>query len=143
MGIQDFMASKQSASTNKSANTSAAASPAKAVRASKPKTVKPSAVKAVTEPAAAAVPAPAKTPRVQSARHSKPAVTPVALEVPPAKEVPPAAVEVSVPPVAPPAISAHEAISKLAYGYWIARGYRDGNPQEDWLRAEREYLDRL
>ena len=32
----------------------------------------------------------------------------------------------------------HDEIAKLAYSYWIARGYTHGSPEEDWLRAERE-----
>jgi hypothetical protein len=31
-----------------------------------------------------------------------------------------------------------EEIAKLAYKYWIARGYADGYAEQDWLRAERE-----
>ena len=34
---------------------------------------------------------------------------------------------------------AHSAISKLAYSYWEARGYKGGSPIEDWVRAEQEY----
>lgn len=33
---------------------------------------------------------------------------------------------------------APEEIAKLAYSFWEARGYRDGDPEQDWLRAERE-----
>jgi hypothetical protein len=29
-------------------------------------------------------------------------------------------------------------IAVLAYCYWEARGCRDGSPEEDWFRAERE-----
>jgi hypothetical protein len=29
-------------------------------------------------------------------------------------------------------------IARLAYSYWEARGRKDGNALEDWLRAERE-----
>jgi hypothetical protein len=35
--------------------------------------------------------------------------------------------------------NAHEAIAKIAYSYWVARGYRDENPLQDWVRAEEEY----
>jgi hypothetical protein len=28
-------------------------------------------------------------------------------------------------------------IAVLAYRYWLARGFRNGSPQEDWLRAIR------
>jgi hypothetical protein len=31
-----------------------------------------------------------------------------------------------------------EAISRLAYSYWEARGYVGGSAEEDWLRAEQE-----
>ena len=37
---------------------------------------------------------------------------------------------------------AHEEIAKLAYTYWIARGHSHGGAEEDWLRAERELLQR-
>ena len=36
----------------------------------------------------------------------------------------------------------HEAIARLAYAYWEARGRHHGSPQEDWYRAERELLRR-
>jgi hypothetical protein len=32
----------------------------------------------------------------------------------------------------------HEDVAKLAYSYWIARGYSHGHNDEDWLRAEAE-----
>jgi hypothetical protein len=28
-------------------------------------------------------------------------------------------------------------IAALAYDFWLARGFQDGSPQEDWLRAQR------
>jgi hypothetical protein len=31
-----------------------------------------------------------------------------------------------------------DAIAKLAYSYWVARGCQGGSPDEDWLRAEQE-----
>jgi hypothetical protein len=31
-----------------------------------------------------------------------------------------------------------QAVARLAYSYWIARGYTGGSAEEDWLRAERE-----
>jgi len=31
-----------------------------------------------------------------------------------------------------------EEIAQLAYCYWEARGYQDGSPEQDWLRAEHE-----
>jgi hypothetical protein len=33
-----------------------------------------------------------------------------------------------------------EAIASLAHSYWVERGCSGGNPEEDWLRAERELL---
>ena len=32
----------------------------------------------------------------------------------------------------------HDDIAVLAYSYWEARGYQDGDPEKDWLRAEQE-----
>lgn len=36
------------------------------------------------------------------------------------------------------ALPAHDAIARLAYSYWEARGCQGGSPEEDWLRAEGE-----
>jgi hypothetical protein len=36
-----------------------------------------------------------------------------------------------------------EAIARIAYSYWEARGYQGGSPEEDWCRAEQEYHLRL
>jgi len=35
-----------------------------------------------------------------------------------------------------------EAVARLAYSYWEARGCTGGSPEEDWLQAERELLGR-
>ena len=32
----------------------------------------------------------------------------------------------------------YDAIARLAYSYWEARGCQGGCPEEDWLRAEQE-----
>lgn len=61
-------------------------------------------------------------PRVKTVKHSKAASAPVAV------------VEVET-------VSGHEQISKIAYGYWEARGFEAGSPEQDWLRAEQEFLD--
>ena len=42
--------------------------------------------------------------------------------------------------VAPAAQPSREAVERLAYAYWEARGYQGGSPEEDWTRAERELL---
>lgn len=42
-----------------------------------------------------------------------------------------------VPATASEAID-HQAIARLAYSYWAARGFNGGSAEEDWLRAERE-----
>jgi len=31
-----------------------------------------------------------------------------------------------------------EAVARLAYSYWEARGFAGGSAEEDWLRAEQE-----
>jgi len=36
-----------------------------------------------------------------------------------------------------------EAVARLAYSYWEARGFIGGSPEEDWLRAEREIRETL
>jgi hypothetical protein len=38
--------------------------------------------------------------------------------------------------------SEREAIARLAYSYYEARGYQGGSAEEDWLRAEAEYRSR-
>ena len=35
-----------------------------------------------------------------------------------------------------------EAVAHLAYSFYEARGYVGGSPEEDWLRAERELMNR-
>jgi hypothetical protein len=39
--------------------------------------------------------------------------------------------------------SVQDAIARLAYGFWLERnGRNEGSAEEDWLRAEREVLER-
>jgi hypothetical protein len=79
----------------------------------------------VKETAVAAPPARAakpKTPRVRTVKHSK------------AVSAESAAQTNSENP--------REAIAKIAYGYWEARGCRPGDALEDWVRAEHEYRQR-
>lgn len=35
----------------------------------------------------------------------------------------------------------HEEISLRAYSYWEARGYQDGDAEQDWLQAEKDLLE--
>jgi len=40
-------------------------------------------------------------------------------------------------------VADRDAIARLAYSYWEARGFVGGSPEEDWLRAEREVRETL
>jgi len=71
-------------------------------------------------------------PRVKSATHSKALTT----ETPVSTDNRVIAPEAQLESVA---IDPREAIAKLAYSYWEARGYQGGDAVEDWVRAEREY----
>ena len=64
-----------------------------------------------------------KTPRVTAAKHSK---------------------SVSTEPATAQAGTENdtEVIAKIAYSYWESRGGHGGSALEDWVRAEREYLNR-
>jgi hypothetical protein len=82
----------------------------------------------VKETAAAAAPntaraAKPKTPRVTAAKHSK-------------------SVSIESTSVQTGTENRTEVIAKLAYSYWELRGGRGGSALEDWVRAEREYVDR-
>ncbi len=68
------------------------------------------------KPVAAAPEEVVSRPRVKSVTHSK----------------------ASAPAIA--VVDAHSQIAKIAYAYWEARGHQPGSPEQDWLRAEREYL---
>jgi hypothetical protein len=46
--------------------------------------------------------------------------------------------EVPVAARAIPAESFQNAVARLAYSYWEARGCQGGSPEADWLRAEFE-----
>lgn len=78
------------------------------------------AAKATKKTVEAAAPKPVvRKPRVSAARHKVVEASPAA-----------------------PAVNAKEEIAKIAYGYYVARGYCDGFHEEDWLRAEREFQTR-
>ena len=119
------MASKQAVTTKKTVTKGAAAAAASTANSVGAEPVKPVRATAA-KPVRAATP---KAPRVSSAKHSK--------TIAPETAVP----ETIVIPVAsaPSEVNPREAISKLAYGYWVSRGFQGGNPHEDWLRAEREF----
>jgi hypothetical protein len=70
------------------------------------------------------------------ARRKSPVPQRAARAVSPALE-PEAAAAAAHAPAAQPS---REAVARLAYSYWEARGYQGGSPDEDWNRAERELL---
>lgn len=82
---------------------------------------------------AAAVPARRKS--ASPKRVSRPG----AVEVPSAPVSEPEALPVApAAQVETPVESFHDAVARLAYWYWEARGCQGGSPEADWLRAERE-----
>ena len=81
----------------------------------------------VKETAAAAKPAAkTRTPRIQTAKHSKTASTVENLAEAIAESAP-----------AQPQLT-HEAVAVVAYSYWESRGYQGGDALDDWFRAEAE-----
>ena len=102
------------------------------------------AKKQVNDNIAGATPVRAAQPRasrVKAATHSSKAAA-VEQPVPVIEET---VIEevVAVAPEAPQASAdPREIIAKIAYGYWEARGRQGGDPLEDWVRAEQEYVRR-
>jgi hypothetical protein len=90
---------------------------------------------AITAPVRAAKP---RAPRVTSVKHSKATVSEVTPETVRPETVRSETVT-SETVVQAARETPHEAIAKIAYGYWRARGYQSGDPVADWLRAEAEY----
>jgi hypothetical protein len=87
--------------------------------------------KSVTSTVSARVAKP-KAPRVTSSKHKKAtAAEPV--------------VTIEEVVVMTPAMDGNplETISRLAYGYWEARGCQGGDPLADWVRAEEAYRQSL
>jgi Protein of unknown function (DUF2934) len=37
----------------------------------------------------------------------------------------------------------HRRVAALAFEFWLARGFRDGSPETDWLRADQEVRRKL
>jgi hypothetical protein len=72
-----------------------------------------------------------KAPRVTSSKHKATAGEPIAAT----EEIVVMASKSDGNPL--------ETISKLAYGYWEARGYQAGDPLADWVRAEEAYRQGL
>ena len=54
----------------------------------------------------------------------------------------PAAKPVEVTPAPRPSLPTRDQIAQLARTYWAARGYTDGQAEQDWLRAERDLLQK-
>jgi hypothetical protein len=88
---------------------------------------------AVVSSAAAA---PARRKSVSTKRVTRPAV----VEVSNAPDSEPEVLSVVAAAVVSetPAESYQDAVARLAYSYWAARGYQGGSPEADWLRAEQE-----
>ncbi|MDQ6708762.1 MAG: DUF2934 domain-containing protein [Acidobacteriota bacterium] len=80
-----------------------------------------------SEPALTSVPSSARS-RSYSVKHSKAVSAPVA--------------ESTIEETTAAVLYDHDAIARLAYSYWEARGYRGGSQIEDWLRAEKEFAAR-
>ena len=84
-----------------------------------------------------------KAPGARAAKHSK-AVVEEPLTAPsgvaPAVALDPVETAPSIAEIPTVKIVSSEEIAKLAYSYWVERDYRDGNPQEDWARAEQALL---
>jgi hypothetical protein len=89
----------------------------------------------------------------RAAKHSKAVIgEPVGASPNAAPVTTAAAVAVAFEPIVEPGVEAtvatvtvvaavsQEQIAKLAYSYWVERGYQGGNPQEDWARAEQALL---
>jgi hypothetical protein len=90
---------------------------------------------AVVSSAAAA---PARRKSVSTKRVSRPTV--VELASSPVSEPEVLSVAAVAAASETPAESYQDAVARLAYSYWAARGYQGGSPEADWLRAEQELL---
>ena len=80
-------------------------------------------------------PAPARRKSASPKRVARPSTVEVSSAPKAAPEVLAAAPAVEV---TAPADTFQEAVARVAYSYWEARGFAGGSPEADWLRAERE-----
>jgi len=77
--------------------------------------------------------APARRKVASPKRTARPAATEVSKAPVSERKVSPAAVTHTMDPIA-----FRDAVARLAYSYWEARGCKGGSPEADWIRAERE-----
>ena len=61
----------------------------------------------------------------------------------PAKAVEPSAAKAVEPSAAKAVEPGNDEIAKLAYSYYVARGYQGGNQADDWFRAVSELRAKL
>jgi hypothetical protein len=73
-----------------------------------------------------------RAPRVKSAQHSKAVSVDAVVSQPTVSTL-----ETAVTTVGPE--NPHDAIARIAYSLWEARGYQAGSELEDWLIAEQRY----
>ncbi len=95
----------------------------------------------ITPNAASAAPARRKTtsaPRARATANSDAVSTEPAPEEPAATPVVTAVSATAIIEYSP----SHKEIAALAYTYWEERGYTEGCPEHDWLRAEAELRQR-
>jgi hypothetical protein len=72
-------------------------------------------------------------PKVEEPKKANPA---------PAKPSKTATKKESVVSISQPTVVSREKIEQVAYQIWIQRGYQHGHALEDWIRAEKELLER-
>ena len=91
-----------------------------------------------SEPTLSSGAAPARTRKHAPAKHTSAAAAESSPSI-----VPAATPATQAETIASDSVVTSDAIAKLAYSYWEARGYEGGSPEEDWLHAERELLGSL
>jgi len=84
---------------------------------------------------AAAVPVRRKSVTTKRTPHTTVEISSIPVSEP---EVLAVAAPVPVALAVKPAESHRDAVARLAYSYWEARGYQGGSSEADWLRAEQE-----